>query len=213
MAFNTATVSKITGLSLRQLDYWDTKHFIKPSLKEAAGYGSLRLYSFSDLVQLRVAKTMKDEGISLQKLRKSISYLKKHFPDVEKPLSELRFVTDGRSIFVLTENKTAILNATLSGQLVMTIAVGRLISDLKGEMKKINRDREYKVKAGKKFYKVILHPDTEGGGFWVECPSLPGCASQGDTVEEALDMIRDSIEGHLEIMAEDKKAQKTKKAA
>jgi predicted RNase H-like HicB family nuclease len=212
MAFNTSTVSKITGLSIRQLDYWDTRHFIKPSTKEAAGYGSARLYSFRDVVQLKVAKALKEEGISLQKLRKSISYLKKHFPNVEKSLSELRFVTDGKSIFVLTEDKTAILNATLKGQLVMTLAIGRLISDLKGEVERINRDREYKVRAGKKNYKVILHPDTEDGGFWVECPSLPGCVSQGDTVEEALEMIKDAIEGHLEIMAEDK-PQKVKRAA
>ncbi|MDP3028604.1 MAG: type II toxin-antitoxin system HicB family antitoxin [Deltaproteobacteria bacterium] len=43
---------------------------------------------------------------------------------------------------------------------------------------------------------VIVHPDLEDGGYWVECPELPGCASQGDTVEEALEMIRDAIEGH-----------------
>ena len=45
-------------------------------------------------------------------------------------------------------------------------------------------------------YNVILHPDTEDGGYWVECPSLPGCASQGDTVEEASEMIKDAIIGH-----------------
>ena len=54
-------------------------------------------------------------------------------------------------------------------------------------------------------YNVILHPDTEDGGYWVECPSLPGCTSQGDTVEEALDMIKDAIIGHLEVLEEDKK--------
>ena len=51
-----------------------------------------------------------------------------------------------------------------------------------------------------KSYNVILHPDLEEGGFWVECPALPGCASQGDTVEEALMMIKDAIEGHLEVI-------------
>jgi len=46
-------------------------------------------------------------------------------------------------------------------------------------------------------FEVILHPDTEDGGYWIECPSLPGCASQGDTIDEALAMIKDAIEGHL----------------
>jgi len=59
-------------------------------------------------------------------------------------------------------------------------------------------------------YPVVLHADTEDGGYWVECPSLPGCSSQGDTVEETLEMIRDAIEGHLEILSEDAKKVRTR---
>ncbi|UCD84027.1 MAG: type II toxin-antitoxin system HicB family antitoxin [Deltaproteobacteria bacterium] len=45
-------------------------------------------------------------------------------------------------------------------------------------------------------YTVILHP-TEEGGYWVEVPSLPGCYSQGETVEEALSNVKETIESHL----------------
>ncbi len=51
-------------------------------------------------------------------------------------------------------------------------------------------------------YTVILH-DAEEGGFWVEVPSLPGCFSQGETVEEALDNVRDAIVCHIEAMRDD----------
>lgn len=51
----------------------------------------------------------------------------------------------------------------------------------------------------RQFYEVVLHPDLEDGGFWVECAALQGCTSQGDTVEEALEMIKDAIDGHLEV--------------
>jgi len=47
---------------------------------------------------------------------------------------------------------------------------------------------------------VILHPDTEEGGFWVECPALQGCVSQGDTEAEALENIKKAIEGRFEIL-------------
>ena len=67
MNFNTRSVASITGLSSRRIDYWDRTHFIKPSVSEASGYGSVRLYSFSDLVQLKVAKALLDKGISLLK--------------------------------------------------------------------------------------------------------------------------------------------------
>jgi predicted RNase H-like HicB family nuclease len=45
-------------------------------------------------------------------------------------------------------------------------------------------------------YIIIVHPD-ESGGFWTEVPALPGCGSQGDTVEEAVEMTKDAMEGYL----------------
>lgn len=49
--------------------------------------------------------------------------------------------------------------------------------------------------------KVVLHP-AEEGGFWVEVPALPGCVSEGETVEEALANIREAAEGWLMVAAE-----------
>ena len=205
MFFNTRSVVSVTGLTQRRIDYWDTTHFIKPSIKEASGQGTSRLYSFEDVVQFKVAKTFMDKGVSLQKIRKAIIYLKKHFPDIKKPLSAMRFLTDGNTIFVLTDKKEIILDTLAKGQMVFAVAVGEIIEEMKGKVEKIHEDRKYKVTVRGKSYDVILHPDTEDGGFWVECPSLPGCASQGDTVEETLEMIKDAIKGHLEIEAERKK--------
>ena len=211
MNFNSKAVSKITGLSFRQVDYWDRTHFIKPTVSEASGYGSVRLYSFNDLIQLRVAKTLMDKGISLQKIRRAINYLKKNMPEIKKPLSELKFLTDGETIFVLTKDKKEIIDTLKSGQLVFSIALGEIVEGLKGEIVALQREKKYTVAVRGKKYSVILHPDTEDGGFWVECPSLPGCASQGDTIEETLEMIKDAITGHLEIVEEKRK--KVKKAA
>ncbi|MBM4141776.1 MAG: MerR family transcriptional regulator [Nitrospira sp.] len=208
MNFNTNAVSKIIGLSIRQIDYWDRTHFIKPSVSEASGYGSVRLYSFIDLIQLKVAKTLMDKGVSLQKIRKALNYLKKNMPDIKKPLSELRFLTDGETIFVLTKDKKKIIYTLKSGQLVFALALGEIVEALKGEVSALQKEKKYEVTVRGKKYAVILHPDTEEGGYWLECPSLPGCASQGDTVEEALEMIKDAIKGHLEVMEEEKRVRK-----
>lgn len=208
MNFNSKTVVKIAGLNFRQVDYWDRTHFIKPSVSEASGFGSVRLYSFNDLVQFKVAKTLLDKGISLQKIRKSINYLRKNMPEIEKPLSELRFLTDGDTIFVLTRDTKKIIDTLKSGQLVFSLALGEIVEDLKGEITALQKERKYSVTAKGKKYPVILHPDTEDEGYWVECPSLPGCASQGDTVEEALEMIKDAIGGHLEVIKAEKKVKK-----
>lgn len=212
-SFNSKTVSKIIGIPVRVIDYWDRTNFIKPSINEASGYGSMRLYSFSDLIQFKVAKFLRDQGLSLQKIRKSLNYLRKHIPEIEKPLAQLRFLTDGETIFVLTNKSREIIDTLKKGQFVFTIAIEELISDLKGKTSKMTMDRFYMVNVSKRRFKVVLHPDLEDGGYWVECPELHGCSSQGDSVEEALDMIRDAIKGHLEVQEELKKEVSQKRRA
>ena len=212
-SFNSKMVSKIIGVPLRVIDYWDRTNFVKPSVNEASGYGSMRLYSFTDLIQFKVAKFLRDQGLSLQKIRKSLNYLRKHLPEVEKPLAQLRFLTDGNTIFVLTNKDREIIDTLKKGQCVFAIAIEELINDLKGKTSKMTMDKVYKVDVSKRSFKVILHPDLEDGGYWVECPELPGCSSQGDSVEEALDMIRDAIKGHLEVQEDLKKEVAQKRRA
>ena len=165
----------------------------------------MRLYSFTDLIQFKVAKFFRDQGLSLQKIRKSLNYLRKHLPEIEKPLLQLRFLTDGETIFVLTSKDREIIDTLKKGQYVFAIAIGELINDLKGKTSQMTMDRVYMVHVSKRRFKVILHPDLEDGGHWVECPELQGCSSQGDSVEEALDMIKDAIKGHLEVREDLKK--------
>lgn len=52
-------------------------------------------------------------------------------------------------------------------------------------------------------FKVILEKDEEAGGYVVTCPGLPGCFSQGDTVEAALENVKEAIQACLESLAED----------
>lgn len=206
MAYNSKTACKLTGITKRQIDYWDSSHLIKPSIQEAGGRGTVRLYSFEDLVQIVVVKKLKGQGITLQKIRKSIRYLQKNFPEVDKPLAQLKFITDGEAIFILTKDKKVILDTLGKGQLVISLAIGQIIEELKGEVANISKEKKYDVTVGRKKFGVVLHPDNEDGGYWVECPELPGCDSQGDTIEEALEMIKDAISGHLEILDEEQKA-------
>jgi predicted RNase H-like HicB family nuclease len=51
-------------------------------------------------------------------------------------------------------------------------------------------------------YTVIVH-NAEDGGYWVEVPSLPGCFSQGETIDEALSNVREAIEVHIQGLKDD----------
>ena len=130
---------------MRRIDYRDRTHFIKPSVSKATAHGPVRLYSFTDLVQIKVARTFLDKGISLQKIRKAITCLKKNIPDVGKPLPELRFVTDGNTLFMITKDEKQIIDTLKKGWLVFTIALGDLIEELKGKAIDIGKERKYEV--------------------------------------------------------------------
>jgi predicted RNase H-like HicB family nuclease len=209
MSFNSKTVVALTGLTLRQIDHWDRARVVKPSLKVAAGCGSGRLYSFTDLALLKVAKMLTDAGVSLQKTRTMVQYLKKHRSNMEQPATGLQFITDGNAVFILSKDNKVILKSLAKGQMVFAVALGQIIEDLICEVDDVCRDRSQKVSVKRKAYEVVLHPDTEDGGYCVTCPSLLGCDSQGDTEEEALEMIKDAIKGHLAVAAK----KKTKRAA
>jgi len=81
-------------------------------------------------------------------------------PEIEKPLSQLRFLTDGDTIFVLTRDRKKIIDTLKSGQLVFSLALGEIVEDLKGEITALQKERKYSVTAKGKKYPVILHPDT-----------------------------------------------------
>ncbi len=197
--FGSRAVAAITGLTRRQIDYWDRSNVIRPSLSTSSGKGTRRLYNFVDLVQFRVAAALRAQGISLQKIRKAIIFLRKSRRELERPLASLKFLTDGDTIFVLTSDRKVVVDTLTEGQLVFSIAIGKLLSDLREKAKGAGEARIYPVYVGKRRFSATLHGDLEEGGYWVECPDLPGCMSQGETIEEALEMIRDAIRGHLAV--------------
>lgn len=203
--FGAKVVKEITGVSRMQLQHWDRTGIVRPSIKIGAGKGSRREYSFKDLVQLKVAKRLREEGISLQKIRKALEYLRKNFPDVKAPLAELRFLTNGVDLFVLTDRPEVILDA-LKGQLVFSFALGELIDGLKGSIKSLEVPREEKVLVSKREFTAVLTPDLEEGGYAVTCKEIPAAISQGETIQEALDNIGDAIELCLGVEVDLKKS-------
>ena len=95
--FRIQQVEQLTGVDRRTLDYWDLSGFVHPSIRRATGKGSLRLWSFEDLVALKVAGQLRRAGISLQALRKVIMHLRAR--GVEQPLAGTYLVSDGKDVY------------------------------------------------------------------------------------------------------------------
>ena len=85
--YRAPQVCSLVNITYRQLDYWARTNLIKPSVQSAAGSGSQRLYSFNDIVQLKVVKRLLDAGMSLKRIRTAVEILRERLQS-NSPLSD-----------------------------------------------------------------------------------------------------------------------------
>src|SRR5437588_6029453 len=116
--FRGPQVCKIVGITYRQLDYWARTDLVRPSVMDANGSGTQRLYSFRDLLELKVIKQMLDAGISLQSARKAVESLR----GFRKDLASARIVIQGASV-VLAESDAQVMDLLRGGQGVLSVVL------------------------------------------------------------------------------------------
>jgi DNA-binding transcriptional MerR regulator len=95
--YSGTQTAKIVGITYRQLDYWARTDLLRPSLAEATGSGSRRRYSYRDLLELRVIKTLLDAGIRLESVRDVFTYLRRH---VTSDIAAAHIVINGRQVLL-----------------------------------------------------------------------------------------------------------------
>lgn len=128
---------KAAGITYRQLDYWDRTGLVSPSIQNASGSGSQRLYSFRDILVLKVVKRLLDTGVSLQQIRKAISQLKER--GVEE-LSNITLMSDGASVYECTSDEE-VIDLVKGGQGVFGIAVGKVWNEVEGTLAELPTER------------------------------------------------------------------------
>jgi len=130
--FRVPDVTRIVGISYRQLDYWARTDLVTPSIRDAKGSGTQRLYSFQDLVALRVIKRLLDAGVSLQRVRKAVDYLQ----DLDEPASGVTLFSDGKGVYQ-AHSPEAVIDLLNKGQGVFAIAVDKVWTDLEGSLERL----------------------------------------------------------------------------
>lgn len=128
--YRAPIVTQLVGITYRQLDYWARTGLVTPSARAAAGSGSQRLYSFKDVLVLKVVKGLLDAGISLQNVRVAVDHLRGRGTT---DLAATTLFSDGTTIFECTED-AEVLDLLRGGQGVFGIAVGPAMIDLAGQI-------------------------------------------------------------------------------
>ena len=123
--FSGARAAEIVGISYRQLDYWARTDLVRPSLVDAKGSGSRRRYSYTDLLELRVIKSLLDAGIKLENVRDIFSYLRDH---LNGDVTSANLVIQG-STAVLIESDGELIDLVKKGQGVLNVLAVAAVKD------------------------------------------------------------------------------------
>lgn len=114
--FSGTQAAKVVGISYRQLDYWARTDLIRPSLSDASGSGSRRQYSYQDLLELRVIKTLLDAGIKLESVRKVFAFLREK---VNSDIASAHLVISGSSVVLAQDDE--LVDVLANGQGVLNV--------------------------------------------------------------------------------------------
>jgi DNA-binding transcriptional MerR regulator len=139
--FSAQQACRFTGCTAHQLRYWDRVNLVRPTLQRTGGRpGRRRLYAFRDLVALRVVKSLLDNGMSLQRVRRAWDYLRRT-ADMDRHLAEVRLITDGVSIFRVASNDEEVIDALRDGQLAFFVAIGEITREVAEDVTRFELDR------------------------------------------------------------------------
>jgi DNA-binding transcriptional MerR regulator len=131
------TACRAAGITYRQLDYWARTGLVEPSVRPATGSGTQRLYSFRDILVLKVVKRLLDTGVSLQQIRTAVGHLRERGVD---DLAQITLMSDGASVYECT-SADEVIDLVQGGQGVFGIAVGRVWREVEGTLAELPTER------------------------------------------------------------------------
>ena len=130
VGYRGPTACNAAGITYRQLDYWARTGLVEPSVRGATGSGTQRLYSFRDILLLKVIKRLLDAGVSLQQIRTAVHHLHARGTD---DLTRVTLMSDGASVYECTSNDE-VIDLLQGGQGVFGISIGGVWLEIEGSL-------------------------------------------------------------------------------
>ncbi|GAB2838424.1 MerR family transcriptional regulator [Streptomyces daliensis] len=137
VGYRGPTACSAAGITYRQLDYWARTGLVEPSIRSAYGSGSQRLYSFRDVVVLKIVKRLLDTGVSLQNIRTAVQHLRSRGMT---DLAQMTLMSDGATVYECS-SPDEVVDLLQGGQGVFGIAVGVVWRDVEGALSQLHGER------------------------------------------------------------------------
>lgn len=136
-------VAKMVNITYRKLDHWTSKGLVKASVRSAEGSGTQRLYSYEDIVRLKVIVRLRDAGISLQRIESAM----REIDEKGIALSEVTIAGDSAGNIFAVDNHDQVINLLMSGQGVFFIAVEPVAGEVRAEVSHLRAETAYPIRA------------------------------------------------------------------
>ena len=137
VGYRGPTACSAAGITYRQLDYWARTGLVEPTVRGATGSGTQRLYSFRDILLLKVIKRLLDAGISLQQIRTAVQHLRERGTD---DLTRVTLMSDGASVYECTTDHE-VIDLLQGGQGVFGIAIGGVWREIEGSLSELPSEK------------------------------------------------------------------------
>ncbi len=137
VGYRGPTACAVAGITYRQLDYWARTALVTPSIRDASGSGTQRLYSFRDVLVLKIVKRLLETGVSLQNIRTAVNHLRSRGAD---DLASITLMSDGLRVYECT-SADEVIDLVQGGQGVFGIAVGRVVREVEGSLAEFPGER------------------------------------------------------------------------
>jgi len=137
MGYRGPVASNAAGITYRQLDYWARTGLVVPEIRSAEGSGTQRLYSFRDILLLKVVKRLLDAGITLQQIRTAVTHLRERGVD---DLTSVTLMSDGLSVYECTSDNE-VIDLLRGGQGMFAIALGGVWHDIESTLGELPTQR------------------------------------------------------------------------
>ncbi|WP_188837918.1 MerR family transcriptional regulator [Flexivirga endophytica] len=137
VGYRGPAVCRAAGVTYRQLDYWARTGLLEPSVRNPTGSGHQRLYSFRDILVVKVIKRLLDTGVSLQQIRVAVTVLREHGV---AELAGITLMSDGASVYECTSDDQ-VIDLLRGGQGVFGIALGSVWREVEGSLSEMPGER------------------------------------------------------------------------
>jgi DNA-binding transcriptional MerR regulator len=137
VGYRGPTACSAAGITYRQLDYWARTGLVDPTVRAATGSGTQRLYSFRDVLLLKVIKRLLEAGVSLQQIRGAVQHLRQRGTD---DLTRVTLMSDGASVYECMSSDE-VIDLLQGGQGVFGIAIGGVWREIEGSLSDLPSER------------------------------------------------------------------------